>query len=229
MLVHVQPLFLGSHPLILFLPSLPTTHSRGLSLNGLTEKLVGAQLNKSKSITCSDWEKPELTEKQVQYAAADAIAGLLIFEKLVERKLPKQENNQKPSSSVSLEAPPQGTPTSGALLSVGGASSTSILTSAEGMRCAVSLCQGSVDVGIKDSRVQSSASMSHHRPLVPRRTSSYSVRSQPLYHNCQLKGPDGTLLANVDKRKMHWYLDRNLAGGCGYLVSVRSSTFDHLL
>ncbi|XP_006884234.1 PREDICTED: Werner syndrome ATP-dependent helicase-like [Elephantulus edwardii] len=52
------------------------------SLNGLVKHLLGKQLLKDKSIRCSNWSKFPLSEDQKLYAATDAYAGLIIFQKL---------------------------------------------------------------------------------------------------------------------------------------------------
>ncbi|XP_072190502.1 bifunctional 3'-5' exonuclease/ATP-dependent helicase WRN isoform X4 [Excalfactoria chinensis] len=52
------------------------------SLNGLVKHLFGKQLLKDKSIRCSNWEKFPLDEEQKLYAATDAYAGFIIYQKL---------------------------------------------------------------------------------------------------------------------------------------------------
>uniref|UniRef100_A0A8C5MVB8 DNA 3'-5' helicase n=1 Tax=Leptobrachium leishanense TaxID=445787 RepID=A0A8C5MVB8_9ANUR len=52
------------------------------SLNGLVKHLFKKQLLKDKSVRCSKWDICPLTEEQKFYAAADAYAGLQIYEKL---------------------------------------------------------------------------------------------------------------------------------------------------
>ncbi|XP_042637133.1 Werner syndrome ATP-dependent helicase [Orycteropus afer afer] len=52
------------------------------SLNGLVKHLLSKQLLKDKSIRCSNWSNFPLTEDQKLYAATDAYAGLIIFQKL---------------------------------------------------------------------------------------------------------------------------------------------------
>lgn len=57
--------------------------------NGGLESMTKAFLNtpkyKTKHITCSDWEKPILTEKQISYAAKDAQAGIELFKFFAEK------------------------------------------------------------------------------------------------------------------------------------------------
>ena len=43
-----------------------------------------------------------------------------------------------------------------------------------------------------------------------RRLHAHSVRQTPLYHNCRLLAPDGSLLSVMDHKKIQWYLDRHL-------------------
>ncbi|XP_070355733.1 bifunctional 3'-5' exonuclease/ATP-dependent helicase WRN isoform X2 [Equus asinus] len=52
------------------------------SLNGLVKHLFGKQLLKDKSVRCSDWNNFPLTEDQKLYAATDAYAGFIIYQKL---------------------------------------------------------------------------------------------------------------------------------------------------
>ncbi|KAM9192793.1 bifunctional 3'-5' exonuclease/ATP-dependent helicase WRN isoform 1-T1 [Mergus octosetaceus] len=52
------------------------------SLNGLVKHLFGKQLLKDKNVRCSNWEKFPLNEEQKLYAATDAYAGFIIYQKL---------------------------------------------------------------------------------------------------------------------------------------------------
>ncbi|XP_029425106.1 Werner syndrome ATP-dependent helicase isoform X2 [Nannospalax galili] len=52
------------------------------SLNGLAKHILGKQLLKDKSIRCSNWSNFPLTEDQKLYAATDAYAGLMIYQRL---------------------------------------------------------------------------------------------------------------------------------------------------
>ncbi|XP_044134301.1 LOW QUALITY PROTEIN: Werner syndrome ATP-dependent helicase [Bufo gargarizans] len=52
------------------------------SLNGLVKHLFNKQLLKDDSVRCSDWNRFPLSEEQKLYAASDAYAGLLIYQKL---------------------------------------------------------------------------------------------------------------------------------------------------
>ncbi|XP_041529818.1 Werner syndrome ATP-dependent helicase isoform X3 [Microtus oregoni] len=52
------------------------------SLNGMVKHILGKQLLKDKSIRCSNWNNFPLTDDQKLYAATDAYAGLIIYQKL---------------------------------------------------------------------------------------------------------------------------------------------------
>ncbi|XP_065802648.1 bifunctional 3'-5' exonuclease/ATP-dependent helicase WRN isoform X3 [Muntiacus reevesi] len=52
------------------------------SLSGLVKHLFSKQLLKDRSIRCSNWSKFPLTEDQKLYAATDAYAGFIIYQKL---------------------------------------------------------------------------------------------------------------------------------------------------
>ncbi|XP_071076279.1 bifunctional 3'-5' exonuclease/ATP-dependent helicase WRN isoform X2 [Desmodus rotundus] len=52
------------------------------SLNGLVKHLFSKQLRKDNSVRCSNWKNYPLTEDQKLYAATDAYAGLIIYQKL---------------------------------------------------------------------------------------------------------------------------------------------------
>ncbi|NWU72009.1 WRN helicase, partial [Pterocles burchelli] len=52
------------------------------SLNGLVKHLFGKQLLKDKSVRCSNWKEFPLNEEQKLYAATDAYAGFITYQKL---------------------------------------------------------------------------------------------------------------------------------------------------
>ncbi len=49
--------------------------------------LFGQYLPKSKKVGTSNWARKPLTSQQINYAAADAYAALLVFEELRNQKL----------------------------------------------------------------------------------------------------------------------------------------------
>ena len=58
---------------------------RGHGLAGLSKTLLGIELKKNK--TLSNWETETLSEKQVEYAASDALVGMLIFMHMLSLRL----------------------------------------------------------------------------------------------------------------------------------------------
>ncbi|XP_042684403.1 Werner syndrome ATP-dependent helicase isoform X3 [Centrocercus urophasianus] len=75
------------------------------SLNGLVKHLFGKQLLKDKSIRCGNWEKFPLSEEQKLYAATDAYAGFIIYQKMknmnsTDRKLFGQRRDDALSDDV---------------------------------------------------------------------------------------------------------------------------------
>ena len=86
-----------------------------------------------------------------------------------------------------------------------------LLLTDEAIKCAHSLCQGLVGTEYKRLSKEN-APLTNDRILPVRHSSAYSVRKTPLYHNCQLKAPDGTLLSTVDQKKIDWYLSKGLGG-----------------
>ncbi|KAG8179524.1 hypothetical protein JTE90_025753 [Oedothorax gibbosus] len=60
---------------------------KSLSLKSLAYELLNIDLNKSKSLRCSNWDAPILSKQQVNYAADDAIVAAKIFAEIKRRKL----------------------------------------------------------------------------------------------------------------------------------------------
>ena len=163
-------------------------------LAGLIEQLTGSVLTKSKEITCSNWEQDVLSDGQILYAARDAIAGLIILSKLVEQKRRRTESDsyQSMKSDTAFN-----------------------LHSEEEKSCVFSLCQGIIDLNYN---IRNNSSVAQpQKKQASGRTAAYSIRQTPLYYNCQLIAPDGTLLSTVDKRKVEWYLSRELGGNVSIL------------
>lgn len=54
---------------------------KNMGLKGMTEEVLQATLNKGPKTT--NWEMPELTARQILYAATDAWVGLQLYQKLI--------------------------------------------------------------------------------------------------------------------------------------------------
>lgn len=125
------------------------------------------------------------------YAACDSIVALHIVKALV---------NWKANRIVEIDSPEPGT------------SASSFLSSKE-LGSLVGLCQGIVDVAFKGKGGGAliGSTLGQGGSSVRKKTAAYMTRQSPLYHNCQLLAPDGSLLSTVDKKKVEWYLQRGLA------------------
>ena len=55
----------------------------GTGLQELCRTFLGIKLDKSKEISCSDWESDTLTEEQIEYAAGDAIVAIYVLKELL--------------------------------------------------------------------------------------------------------------------------------------------------
>ena len=222
-----------------------SSHRSNSSLASLTNQIVDRDLDKTSGITCSNWEVDKLSNEQINYAACDAIAGLLIFKNLVLRKINHRRWN---SGHLSIEnSAITGDDTRGerddgehtdevleestADLEMSGSCTTyvhrnqsisevNILLTDQGISCASGLCQGIIDVTFKGSGNRRSSQMNIDGSFPAGRTSAYSLRQRPLYHNCQIRAPDGTLLSTVDIKKIEWYIHREL-GGILLMNSIR--------
>ena len=62
-----------------------------MSLSALSQQILGIALDKDWRIRCSDWEAESLSERQIQYAADDAIVAVKIFIMLAISKLKEKE------------------------------------------------------------------------------------------------------------------------------------------
>ena len=82
-----------------------------LGLKRLTEHFLGIELEKSKSITRSNWENFPLTLRQIEYAALDAWAGLKIYHAIVEYQQGKSAQYNE-ALSVSVHNHPATSPQS---------------------------------------------------------------------------------------------------------------------
>ena len=54
-----------------------------MGLQALAERIIGVKMDKHWKIRCSDWEAEELTTRQMEYAANDALVAVHIFLQLV--------------------------------------------------------------------------------------------------------------------------------------------------
>ncbi|GFO20170.1 exonuclease 3'-5' domain-containing protein 2 [Plakobranchus ocellatus] len=78
-------------------------------------------------------------------------------------------------------------------------------------RSAKSLCQGIVGAPYTYNGEKKGMTLLTKASGKIKESSAYSVRKKPLWDNCRLEAPDGTMLCTCDTRKAQWYLDKELA------------------
>ena len=71
--------------------SLSISCQKNWSLRRLTETLLEKTIQKSKSLQLSNWEDFPLSDSQLQYAALDAYASLILYEELIRRTYAKDK------------------------------------------------------------------------------------------------------------------------------------------
>ncbi|XP_028410872.1 exonuclease 3'-5' domain-containing protein 2-like isoform X2 [Dendronephthya gigantea] len=81
---------------------------QGMSLSALSQQILGVTMDKDWRIRCSNWEAPQLSERQIEYAANDAIIAIQIFfklaaSKLKERKYRVEAGEKEKDESINLE------------------------------------------------------------------------------------------------------------------------------
>ncbi|KAK6174465.1 hypothetical protein SNE40_017736 [Patella caerulea] len=165
-------------------------HCKTRGLKGLADGVLGFTLQKDSLIRCGNWEADVLSDKQIEYAALDALVGIDIYIKLVITKLLGYI-----PSRMELDK--------------------HIYSQADFNRVSTSLCQGLVDIAYKrnvddTSSAKQSVNGVSNKKNKTSMVRAYSSRIRPLYHNCHLEAPDGQMLCTCDLSKARWYLQKGL-------------------
>ncbi|KAM7362483.1 exonuclease 3'-5' domain-containing 2 isoform 2-T2 [Cochliomyia hominivorax] len=168
-----------------FLAALTGRKPEGLAK--MSKSVLNVEIDKHWRIVCSNWEAQELSEKQLLYAANDALVAVEIFKKLsndlVRRKFWLSKND---FDTIYLKLEPF---------------------------YEVNFKEGFLmNMAIDKSSKSTAFSKSKSERKFPKKTQTrgLSTRSRGLYDNCLLEAPDGELLCTIDKRKAKWYLDQCL-------------------
>lgn len=169
-------------------------------LQGQAESVLGVSLDKSNKIRCGNWEEDVLSEKQIEYAANDALVGVDIFMNLILAKM----LNRKPDIDVE--------------------DIFSAVNEEEFWSLARSLIQGTVDAGfvgplnsknpayrVPLPTTDDMEELSGDIKVKDKETRAYVLRQRPLYYNCYLLAPDGESLCTCDIKKAEWYIEKGLA------------------
>ncbi|XP_052890506.1 exonuclease 3'-5' domain-containing protein 2 [Anopheles moucheti] len=152
-----------------------------LGIARLANEVLGITLDKHWKIRCSDWETPELSERQVKYAASDAHVAVEMFKKLSYKLVPHYPWT---SRKVVLEQ---------------------VL---EEMNCFMDQPHNNRRSKPGGSSKAKKLLQAQNNQKTNKRY--HSTRSKPLYHNCLMQAPDGELLCTCDRRKAEWYVQREL-------------------
>uniref|UniRef100_A0A1I8M6E0 Exonuclease 3'-5' domain-containing protein 2 n=1 Tax=Musca domestica TaxID=7370 RepID=A0A1I8M6E0_MUSDO len=168
------------------------TGRKPAGLANLSKSVLNVELDKHWRLVCSDWEATELSPKQLNYAANDALVAVEIFKKLTKELLPKQfwqlykidfetiRSRLDPFLEASFKE---------------GYFNPSTKFNANKVRKLAQNSQKRTESDVKKMQL---------------RKYTTSSRSKVLYDNCLLEAPDGELLCTIDKRKAQWYVERNL-------------------
>ena len=166
-------------------------HHDKLGLQALAGLVLDVSLDKDWRIRASDWEADQLSARQVDYAANDALVGINIAWVVLSSLF---------TSSLS------------AWLSC-------LLWSGERLRTEVArVLQLYADLKFSNSSAKKALRVGKEKSPAPTLTGKLketSVRKSPLYHNCMLEAPDGQLLCTSDVKKARWYISK----GIGYQVN----------
>uniref|UniRef100_A0A182JVH6 Exonuclease 3'-5' domain-containing protein 2 n=1 Tax=Anopheles christyi TaxID=43041 RepID=A0A182JVH6_9DIPT len=164
-----------------------------LGIARLANEVLGLTLDKHWKVRCSDWESPELSDRQVKYAASDAHVAVELFKKLSYKLVPHYPWT---SRKVVLEQ---------------------VL---EEMDCFMD--QPHNNRKSKSGGTSKSKKFLASQTNQKANKRYHSTRTKPLYHNCLMQAPDGELLCTCDRRKAEWYVQRELGDlVCEHPYTVR--------
>jgi len=165
-------------------------HPGKLGLESLAYKILGVKLDKDWKLRGGDWEAEVLSERQIRYAANDALVAVNIFWFLLRDFL---------------------------YGSVWSFFKYSFTTSESLQLQLVSSVEKYVD--LKFNNKDWKDRLRDHKEKSPsplnKKARFTTVRKSPLYHNCMLQAPDGQLLCTCDTKKAKWYVSKDI----GVLIS----------
>ncbi|XP_035673576.1 exonuclease 3'-5' domain-containing protein 2-like [Branchiostoma floridae] len=213
-----------------------------LGLQALAEQVLGVKMDKSRTVRCSNWEASKLSEEQITYAANDALVSVDIFTTFLEWKLQQNDKSEKNLRSAVkamcqglVDVPFSDSHRGGRKRTARNNKTRPLQHQNEGSfdneevgvrqnkellgqnHNAGSFSNGEVPQNHNEGSFSNVEAPQHqeNKAPTPRKVKGYTVRRSPFYHNCQLLAPDGTLLSTIDRKKVQWYLQKEL----GELVS----------
>ena len=166
-------------------------HPGKLGLEALAETFLGVSLDKDWKVRAGNWEAETLSERQLNYAANDALVAVNVLWRLIGKEFRR--------SWMSFF--------------------TSLLWDEDRLKKEVAIAlEQWVDLEFnnRDWKQRLKEEKSPSPQTIGLKRMQNSTRKSPLYHNCMLEAPDGQLLCTCDTKKAHWYI----AKGIGYQVHL---------
>eukprot|EP00698_Gefionella_okellyi_P015376 TRINITY_DN4335_c0_g2_i3.p1 TRINITY_DN4335_c0_g2~~TRINITY_DN4335_c0_g2_i3.p1 ORF type:complete len:473 (-),score=78.26 TRINITY_DN4335_c0_g2_i3:819-2237(-) len=170
----------------------------GGGLKDLASAILNLEIAKHSRVRCSNWEANTLSKEQITYAALDAIISQRVFAALVGSRIESSTELRVWCDSALMDnvrtpvrqpKPPRG----------GGGQDTQVQY--------WDMAAGPADDNETASQQQQQQQMSGRRRKVVKVTTIQA----PLYHNCHILAPDGTMLCACSRKKVQWYLERDIA------------------
>eukprot|EP00479_Gromia_sphaerica_P015310 TRINITY_DN9658_c0_g1_i1.p1 TRINITY_DN9658_c0_g1~~TRINITY_DN9658_c0_g1_i1.p1 ORF type:complete len:160 (-),score=18.24 TRINITY_DN9658_c0_g1_i1:152-631(-) len=150
----------------------------------MTKHFASQELDKTKEITCSDWDNDVLTEDQVLYAAADAFYSLKVFCVMMTGSL----QNEHEILREEVETFTQGH------------------VDVRAKRPARLHRKKDATNRGHQQELQEKRKAERYELYVQR-----ASRARPLYENCVILNHVGDLLSTCSRKTLQWYLKKGLA------------------
>ncbi|KAK3930760.1 Exonuclease 3'-5' domain-containing protein 2 [Frankliniella fusca] len=167
------------------------------SLASIVYTELDVKLPKNVAVRVSNWEAEELSEEQQVYAANDALASLLAFNKLIDKKVkvPFFSTKEDQWKKIHDHCAP--------LIDIRYVEKT------KNVQHALPPSQNPI---LPLERDQSGQPKATNPTLLGKRSyTSIPYRKTPLYDNAFMLAPDGSTLCTCDFKKAEWYVSKGLA------------------
>jgi len=168
------------------------THYGKLGLETLACIVLGVKLDKDWRLRAGDWEAETLSDRQIDYAANDALVAVNIAWVIVSNHLTS---------------------------SIGSWLRAFMWDQKRLVKEVVKVIEEFSDLVFNNREWKLALKAGKEKSKSPSplndKVRFNSIRKSPLYHNCMLQAPDGQVLCTCDTKKADWYV----AKGIGYIVS----------
>ncbi|XP_046487671.1 exonuclease 3'-5' domain-containing protein 2 [Neodiprion pinetum] len=158
-------------------------------LAALCKEYLGIEMDKNAAVRRSNWNADSLTKEQINYAASDAFAAVLIYHQMLNRA--QQQRSLWGNFVINLK-------------NIWDQSNEDKL---------LNLPQGELDMRFRanpNNLIQKNNQETNNTNLKIKNKSTVVTRNKPLYHNCYLQAPDGDTLCTCDHKKATWYVEKGL-------------------